>query len=101
MYFAVAWEEPRMVINESAVEWRDARTGPTDVSNNHQISNSWTANHPTYQPKGELPRKNGLSFGHCPNYPSPYSQFGQLVHYIDSVKINLGRPTNFGNFFIL
>ena len=37
MYFAVAWEEPRMVINESAVEWRDARTGPTDVSNNHQI----------------------------------------------------------------
>ena len=32
MYFAVAWEEPRMVINESAVEWRDARTGPTDVS---------------------------------------------------------------------
>lgn len=31
MYFAVAWEEPRMVINESAVEWRDARTGPTDV----------------------------------------------------------------------
>ena len=32
MYFAVSWEEPRMVINESAVEWRDARTGPTDVS---------------------------------------------------------------------
>ena len=31
MYFAVSWEEPRMVINESAVEWRDARTGPTDV----------------------------------------------------------------------
>merc|ERR1719225_2460390 len=33
MYFAVAWEEPRMVINESAVEWRDARTGPTDEVN--------------------------------------------------------------------
>jgi len=29
----VAWEEPRMVINESAVEWRDARTGPTDEVN--------------------------------------------------------------------
>ena len=83
MYFAVAWEEPRMVINESAVEWRDARTGPTDVSNNHQISNSWTANHPTYQPKGELPRKNGLSFGHCPNYPSP----------------SLPPACNFGNVF--
>jgi len=33
MYFAVSWEEPRMVINESAVEWRDARTGPTDEVN--------------------------------------------------------------------
>ena len=41
MYFAVAWEEPRMVINESAVEWRDARTGPTDVSTptRHTYSN--------------------------------------------------------------
>ena len=87
MYFAVAWEEPRMVINESAVEWRDARTGPTDVSNNHQISNSWTANHPTTQPTSQLrenfPEKNGLSFGHCPNSPSP----------------SLPPARNFGNVF--
>ena len=54
MYFAVAWEEPRMVINESAVEWRDARTGPTDVSNNREISNSSTANHSTIQPTSQL-----------------------------------------------
>ena len=49
MYFAVAWEEPRMVINESAVEWRDARTGPTDVSNNHQISKFLDSQPPNLQ----------------------------------------------------
>jgi len=33
MYFAVSWEEPRMIINESAVEWEDDRTGPKDEVN--------------------------------------------------------------------
>merc|ERR1719187_1958347 len=33
MYFAVAWEEPRMVINDSAVEWFEDRTGPKDQVN--------------------------------------------------------------------
>ena len=32
MYFAVMWKEPRLVINESAVEWEEDRTGPKDVS---------------------------------------------------------------------
>ena len=32
MYFAVMWKEPRLVINESAVEWDEDRTGPKDVS---------------------------------------------------------------------
>ena len=32
MYFAVSWLEPRLKINQSAEEWKEARTGPTDVS---------------------------------------------------------------------
>ena len=32
MYFAVSWMEPRLIINESAVEWTEDRTGPKDVS---------------------------------------------------------------------
>ena len=32
MYFAVSWLEPRLVINESAVEWDEDRTGPKNVS---------------------------------------------------------------------
>ena len=32
MYFAVSWFEPRLVINETAVEWTEARTGPQNVS---------------------------------------------------------------------
>ena len=31
MYFAVMWLEPRLVINESAVEWEEDRTGPSGV----------------------------------------------------------------------
>ena len=31
MYFAVSWLEPRLKINQSAEEWKEARTGPTDV----------------------------------------------------------------------
>ena len=31
MYFAVMWLEPRLVINETAVEWDEDRTGPKDV----------------------------------------------------------------------
>ena len=31
MYFAVSWMEPRLIINESAVEWTEDRTGPKDV----------------------------------------------------------------------
>ena len=31
MYFAVSWLEPRLNINQSAMEWREARTGPEDV----------------------------------------------------------------------
>ena len=32
MYFAVSWLEPRLVINDSAVEWIEDRTGPNNVS---------------------------------------------------------------------
>ena len=31
MYFAVSWLEPRLVINETAVEWEEDRTGPKNV----------------------------------------------------------------------
>ena len=31
MYFAVSWMEPRLVINETAKEWTEDRTGPKDV----------------------------------------------------------------------
>ena len=31
MYFAVSWLEPRLVINETAVEWDEDRTGPKNV----------------------------------------------------------------------
>ena len=33
MYFAVMWLEPRLVINETAVEWDEDRTGPKDEVN--------------------------------------------------------------------
>ena len=33
MYFAVSWLEPRLVINESAVEWDEDRTGPKNEVN--------------------------------------------------------------------
>jgi len=33
MYFAVMWLEPRLVINESAVEWEEDRTGPSGEVN--------------------------------------------------------------------
>jgi len=33
MYFAVSWLEPRLNINNSAVEWVEDRTGPTDQVN--------------------------------------------------------------------
>ena len=32
MYFAVSWLEPRLVINETAVEWEEDRTGPKNVA---------------------------------------------------------------------
>ena len=32
MYFAVSWLEPRLKINQTASEWSEARTGPTNVS---------------------------------------------------------------------
>lgn len=32
MYFAVSWLEPRLVINQTAVEWDEDRTGPKNVS---------------------------------------------------------------------
>ena len=31
MYFAVSWLEPRLVINTTATEWREMKTGPNDV----------------------------------------------------------------------
>ena len=31
MYFGVSWLDPRLKINESASEWREARTGPKNV----------------------------------------------------------------------
>merc|ERR1719150_3074485 len=33
MYFAVKWKEPRLVINMTAVEWDEDRTGPKDEVN--------------------------------------------------------------------
>jgi len=33
MYFAVSWTEPRLVINQSATEWSEERTGPKDQVN--------------------------------------------------------------------
>lgn len=33
MYFAVSWTEPRLIINESATEWTEERTGPKDQVN--------------------------------------------------------------------
>lgn len=32
MYFAVSWLEPRLLINSSASEWTEEKTGPKDVS---------------------------------------------------------------------
>merc|ERR1719492_751948 len=37
MYFAVMWKEPRLVINESAVEWDEDRTGPKDEINESAV----------------------------------------------------------------
>ena len=34
MYFAVSWLEPRLQINNTAVEWGEDRTGPMNVSEN-------------------------------------------------------------------
>jgi len=31
MYFGVSWLDPRLRINETAVEWREVKTGPKDV----------------------------------------------------------------------
>jgi len=33
MYFAVSWLEPRLIINDSAVEWIEDRTGPNNQVN--------------------------------------------------------------------
>jgi len=33
MYFAVSWTEPRLMINETATEWTEERTGPKDEVN--------------------------------------------------------------------
>jgi len=33
MYFAVSWLEPRLVINTTATEWREMKTGPNDQVN--------------------------------------------------------------------
>ena len=33
MYFAVSWLEPRLVINETATEWEEDRTGPKNEVN--------------------------------------------------------------------
>ena len=40
MYFAVSWSEPRLRINQTAAEWTEARTGPTNVG----VSDSWDRN---------------------------------------------------------
>ncbi len=33
MYFGVSWIEPRLLINDSAVEWTEIKTGPPDEIN--------------------------------------------------------------------
>ena len=43
MYFAVSWSEPRLRINQTAAEWTEARTGPTNVG----VSDSWDRNLPS------------------------------------------------------
>ena len=32
MYFGVSWLDPRLQINETALEWTEVKTGPKDVS---------------------------------------------------------------------
>ena len=32
MYFGVSWLDPRLVINETATEWTEVKTGPKNVS---------------------------------------------------------------------
>lgn len=32
MYFGVSWLDPRLRINTTAAEWKEAKTGPKDVS---------------------------------------------------------------------
>ena len=32
MYFGVSWLDPRLLINTTAPEWKEAKTGPKDVS---------------------------------------------------------------------
>ena len=32
MYFGVSWLDPRLRINSTAPEWKEAKTGPKDVS---------------------------------------------------------------------
>ena len=48
MYFAVSWSEPRLRINQTAAEWTEARTGPTNVG---VLCDSWDRNYPV------LPRR--------------------------------------------
>ena len=32
MYFGVSWLDPRLVINDTAEEWNEVKTGPKNVS---------------------------------------------------------------------
>jgi hypothetical protein len=31
MYFGVSWLDPRLVINDTAEEWKEVKTGPKNV----------------------------------------------------------------------
>jgi hypothetical protein len=32
MYFGVSWLDPRLAINETAIEWTEVKTGPKNVN---------------------------------------------------------------------
>jgi len=38
MYFAVSWLEPRLIINSSALEWTEEKTGPKDQVNESPVN---------------------------------------------------------------
>ena len=48
MYFGVSWLDPRLLINTTAPEWKEAKTGPKDVSRDkNELMFIWDSLHKT------------------------------------------------------